>query len=135
MVEICRTIIASVNAEFMSPIRLRKKGCARTREEQAQRDEIDNEHGVELHKKKHDNDTENGQDDKDKDDKALELLCEFSCWLAVFPIAVKFFLRPDTRKGWADRYVMQSVHSSLSCHYDSTFHHSNKQCDLFEEAL
>ncbi len=107
MVEICRTIIASVYAEFMSPIRLRNKRCAHTQGEQAHRDEIDNEHVVELHKKQNNNNTESGQDDKNQDDKALELLCDFSCWLAVFPIAVKFFLRPDTRKGWADRYVMQ----------------------------
>ncbi|KAL3809403.1 hypothetical protein ACHAXA_004584, partial [Cyclostephanos tholiformis] len=106
MVEICRTIIATVNSEFMSPIRLRNKRCAHTPKEQARRDEFDNEHGVEVHNKQNNKDAENGQDDEGhktgngQDDEALKLLCEFSCWLAVFPIAVKFLLRPDTRKGW-----------------------------------
>jgi hypothetical protein len=40
------------------------------------------------------------------DEEEIELLCEYSRWLAVFPIAVKHFLRPATRPGWEkdDRY-------------------------------
>ncbi len=32
---------------------------------------------------------------KIRDDKAIELLCEYARWLAVFPVAVKHFLRAD----------------------------------------
>jgi hypothetical protein len=32
---------------------------------------------------------------KNGDDKAIELLCEYARWLAVFPVAVKHFLRTD----------------------------------------
>lgn len=34
------------------------------------------------------------------DKEAIELLCEYARWLAVFPIAVKHFLRPAIRPGW-----------------------------------
>ena len=43
---------------------------------------------------------------KDEDDEAIELLCEYARWLAVFPVAAKYFIRPETRPGWeeADRF-------------------------------
>ena len=102
MVEICRTLIATVISEFMSPIRLSNMRCAHTREEQPQRAGMDDEHSTaRVHEKKNNNDTENG-----KDEEATKLLCEFARWLAVFPLAVKIFLRPATRKGWDSRYDM-----------------------------
>ena len=102
MVEICRTLIATVISEFMSPIRLSNMRCAHTREEQPQRAGMDNEHSMAgLHEKRNNNDTENGNDEE-----ALKLLCEFARWLAVFPLAVKNLLRPATRKGWDSRYDM-----------------------------
>lgn len=41
-----------------------------------------------------------------RDEEANELLCEYARWLAVYPVAVKHFLRPATRPGWkkADRF-------------------------------
>jgi hypothetical protein len=100
LVEICRTLIATVISKFMSPIRLSNMRCAHTREEQPQRDGVDNEHSMaSVHEKQNNNDTEDG-----KDEEALKLLCEFARWLAVFPLAVKNFLRPATRKGWDSRY-------------------------------
>jgi hypothetical protein len=97
MIEICRTLIATIISEFMSPIRLSNARCART-----QLDALDNERGIALiHEKRSNNDIESGEDNE-----ALKLLCEFSRWLAVFPIAVKIYLRPDTREGWNSRCVI-----------------------------
>ena len=41
-----------------------------------------------------------------EDDEAIELLCEYARWLAVFPVAAKYFIRPETRPGWeeADKF-------------------------------
>ncbi len=102
MVGICRTLIATVISEFMSPIRLSNMRCAHTREEQPQRAGMDNEHSLAgVHENQNHNDIENGNDEE-----ALKLLCEFARWLVVFPLAVKNLLRPATRKGWNSRYDM-----------------------------
>jgi len=36
----------------------------------------------------------------EEDAEAIKLLCDYARWLAVYPIAVKHFLRPAKRKGW-----------------------------------
>jgi len=91
MVEICRTNIATVSVGFISPIRLRKR---HKRKQQPQSHIADNEQDK-AQQDKRENDGENEDHTED-----LELLCEYARWLAVFPIAVKHFLRPATRKGW-----------------------------------
>ncbi|KAL7526119.1 hypothetical protein ACHAXR_002380 [Thalassiosira sp. AJA248-18] len=95
MVEICRANIATVSVGFMSPIRLRKRKLhtahAQTTSITMQKNQIaEKKDQTQPHNEKHDKD----------DAEALELLCEYARWLTVFPIAVKHFLRPATRKGW-----------------------------------
>ena len=88
MVEVCRTNIATVCVGTVSPIRLLKKRhtIRHTIPSRTDNDRAQVESG-------------NGEN-PDDDEYALELLCEYSRWLAVFPIAVKHFLRPNKRKGW-----------------------------------
>ena len=65
MVGICRTLIATVISEFMSPIRLSNMRCAHTREEQPQRAGMDNEHSLAgVHENQNHNDIENGNDEE-----------------------------------------------------------------------
>eukprot|EP00571_Detonula_confervacea_P015979 CAMPEP_0172306774 /NCGR_PEP_ID=MMETSP1058-20130122/7776_1 /TAXON_ID=83371 /ORGANISM="Detonula confervacea, Strain CCMP 353" /LENGTH=455 /DNA_ID=CAMNT_0013018761 /DNA_START=464 /DNA_END=1831 /DNA_ORIENTATION=+ len=98
MVEICRSNIATVSVWFNSPIRLRKR---HRQKQQPQSHVTDN--GKDQAKQSES--AENCRHDAE-DAEALELLCEYARWLAVFPIAVKHFLRPETRPGWEkeDRY-------------------------------
>ncbi|KAL9191351.1 hypothetical protein ACHAXT_001057 [Thalassiosira profunda] len=85
MVEICRSNIAMVTVGFTSPIEL---GNERRKLQRPQ--SIDDKREDQCDGEYH-----------DRED-ALELLCEYARWLAVFPIAVKHFLRPATRKGWTN---------------------------------
>lgn len=95
MIEICRTLAGSVISEFMAPITLSKVGRNNALEEQLKY-EGNIEHGTApLNVKQCNNEGENGDDDE-----ALKLICEFSCWLAVYPIAVKNYLRPEKRVYW-----------------------------------
>mmetsp|Transcript_38309 Transcript_38309/g.92396 ORF Transcript_38309/g.92396 Transcript_38309/m.92396 type:complete len:478 (+) Transcript_38309:290-1723(+) len=91
MVEICRTNIATISVGFMAPLRLRKRHM---RNNQPQNSMTENEKNL-AEKSERATDGEYA-----KDAEALELLCEYACWLAVFPIAVKHFLRPAKRPGW-----------------------------------
>ena len=84
IVAVCRSNISCVCVGAIRPIRLRRKK-------------------YERNQMKVNNDTDNQQtqqsigntekENREDDEEVLDLLCEYSRWLAVFPIAVKHFIR------------------------------------------
>ena len=86
MVEMCRCNIATVSVGVMSPIRLRKKRMNKQKLQDEQDQKTTQQ--CELDKQ------------NESDEEALELLFEYARWLAVFPIAVKHFLRDPATYQW-----------------------------------
>ena len=84
--EMCRCNIATVSVGVMSPIRLRKKRMIKQKLQDEQDQKTTQQ--CELDKQ------------TESDEKALELLFEYARWLAVFPIAVKHFLRDPATYQW-----------------------------------
>lgn len=97
MVEICRAHIAVVTVGFVSPMRLNRKRFRNRQQTQPQSNLTDTKNKNEE-VLKYDDGLENNNGEYQSE--ALDLLCEYARWLTVFPIAVKHFLRPATRKGW-----------------------------------
>ena len=90
MIGICRANISIVSVGAISPMRARNM--------------------IELYKKSHQtNDSDHNADEQvangfsassQDDEYAIDLLCQYARFLAVFPIAVKHHVRPVARKGW-----------------------------------
>ena len=104
MVEMCRANIATICAGVASPLRFRRRRAKERQHTETQQPlggscpyQGDKETQNEQHEK---------QEESRDDAQALEMLCDYARWLAVFPIAVNHFLRPSKRKGWkpSNRY-------------------------------
>jgi predicted membrane chloride channel (bestrophin family) len=101
MVEICRTLAGTVISEFMAPIRLSnlRRREKKYQEERSKHHEMSNQHDTsQVQEEQYNTHKEN-----EEDEEAIKLICEFSRWLAVFPIAVKIYLRPENREHWSNQ--------------------------------
>lgn len=100
MVEICRTLAGTVISEFMAPIRLSNMRREKNNHEERckQHHEMSNQHDTSPVQEKQNINHKQNEDDEE----AIKLICEFSRWLAVFPIAVKIYLRPANREDWTN---------------------------------
>jgi len=100
MVEICRTLAGTVISEFMAPIRLSKnmRGQNYQEDQSKHHHEMSDQHSTSPGQEKQYNANRENEDDEE----AIKLICEFSRWLAVFPIAVKIYLRPENREDWTN---------------------------------
>jgi len=111
MVELCRSNISTVSVGLMTPIRARKNKQTMSQARGAS-SIVRKSNGVQtatnLAGLNYDSTeflgihatTRTEESIENEDYAALELLCEYAKWLAVFPVAVKHFLRPPKRRNW-----------------------------------
>ncbi|KAL7465625.1 hypothetical protein ACHAXS_005939 [Conticribra weissflogii] len=111
MVELCRSNISTVSVGLMAPIRTRKKKLSEERQQPRGREreaapfnnmsEETNESTEKISQSSFLKTPSTARiEESMQNEVAMELLCEYAKWLAVFPVAVKHFLRPPNKKNW-----------------------------------
>lgn len=91
VIAVCRFNISTVSVGIISPLRARRNNNLNSEQ---------NSESNELQTYSNESQIQSpccvNQDEK----YAVDLLCEYARWLAVFPIALKHHIRPPIRKGW-----------------------------------